>query len=188
MTAVDRLEAFLVELDRMSLADLEVLALPSPDPDARAALLDRVDEAARDVGGTRSAEIRAARARIRELLFTRFAQGALDVTWAGVTWRGTGNRTDERIKLIIAVEDAAVAAMMADRLDADDIAALREPFEIASSMRGTGRTGVPDLSGSAGTAGPLVAIGLFSGAGGLGIVAAIGAFIRRRRRRLEQID
>ena len=92
------------------------------------------------------------------------------------------------MKLILAVEDAAVAAILEDRLDPEDLEALREPFAIASSMRGAGVSGVPDLAGSRALAAPLSAVVLTTGAGGLGMVAAIAALLRRRRRRLEDED
>jgi hypothetical protein len=88
----------------------------------------------------------------------------------------------------MAVEDAAVAALLENRLGPDDVAALREPFEIASSMKGTGTTGVPDLTGSRLAAAPLTAMVVSTGGFGLGVVAAIAAFLRRRRRRLEDRD
>src|SRR5512140_1941451 len=91
-TASERLEGFLAELDRISLADLEVLSLPEPDEDARAALLARVDAAAREAGGDRASLIAEARNRVRELLFGRFARAGLDVTWAGVSWQAPPNR------------------------------------------------------------------------------------------------
>ncbi len=98
-------------------------------------------------------------------------------------------RIEDRARLIVAVEDAAVAALLVDRLDPDDVAALREPFEIASSMVGAGTTGVPDLTGSRLAAAPLTAVFVSTGGfAGLGIVAAIAAFLRRRRRRLEDRD
>jgi hypothetical protein len=81
-----------------------------------------------------------------------------------------------------------VAALLEDRLEPDDVAALREPFEIASSMHGAGTTGVPDLSGSRVAAAPLTALAVSSGAGGLGIIAALAAFVRRRQGRLEDRD
>ncbi len=189
MTATtDRLDAFLHELDRTRLEDLEVLSLPEPDPDARTALLARVDTAAREAGVHRAAEIAEARLRVRELMFARFARLGLDVTWAGISWQSPPNRARERVKLIVAVEDAAVAAIMEDRLDPDDLDALRDGFRIASSMPGAGPSGVPDLTGSRAAAAPLSALVLTSGAGGIGIVAAIAALLRRRRRKLEDED
>lgn len=183
--AADRLDVFLEQLDRTALEDLEVLSLPAPDPDLRAALLDRVDEAARGAGGHRAEQVRDARLRVREIVLRRFAVAALPMTWVGIGWETRPSRTEDRIRLMAAIEDAAIAAIMEDRLDPDDLAALREGFDLAASMPGTGVRGVPDLSGRRGVAAPLAAVMLATGAGGLGLVATIAAFLRRRRTRLE---
>ena len=185
MTPGDRLDAFLHELDRTKLADLEVLALPEPDPEERAALLGRVAEAA---ARPDAVDVDDTRAGIRELMLRRLSDDGFRPTWAGLNWVASPMRIEDRAWLIVAVEDAAVAALLEDRLDPDDVAALREPFAIASSMEGAGTTGVPDLSGSRIAAAPLTALAVSTGAGGLGIIATIGAFLRRRRRRLEQDD
>lgn len=185
---VDRLDVFLDKLDRTALEDLEVLSLPRHDPDLRAALLARVDEAARGAGGRRVDQVRDARLRVREIVLRRFAVASLPMTWVGIGWQTRPSRTEDRIRLMIAIEDAAISAIMEDRLDPDDVAALREAFELAASMPGTGVSGVPDLSGRRGVAAPIAAIALATGAGGLGLVATIAAFLQRRRRRLEDED
>ncbi|MBA2381315.1 MAG: hypothetical protein H0V73_04315 [Chloroflexi bacterium] len=183
--AADRLDVFLDRLDRTGLEDLEVLTLPEPDPDLRAELLDRVDEAARSAGEQRTKQVRDARLRVREILLRRFALASLPVTWVGIGWQTRPSRTEDRMRLMTAIEDAAVAAIMEDRLDRDDLAALREGFDLAASMPGTGLTGVPDLSGRRGMAAPLAAVLLAAGAGGPGLVTSIAAFLRRRRNRLD---
>jgi hypothetical protein len=188
MTSADRLDAFLHELDRTSLADLEVLALPEPDPDQRAALLARMAEAAAAAGPDGVPDLEGTRAAVRELMLQRLSRDMYQPTWAGLNWSSSPMRIEDRTRLIVAVEDAAVAALLEDRLEPDDVAALREPFEIASSMHGAGTTGVPDLSGSRVAAAPLTALAVSSGAGGLGIIAALAAFLRRRRGRLEDRD
>jgi hypothetical protein len=185
MTPDDRLDAFLHQLDRTNLADLEVLALPEPDSDPRAGLLDRVAAAA---DGPDAIDIDGTRANVRELMLRRLSGDTYRPTWAGLNWVASPMRTEDRIRLMVAVEDAAVAALLEDRLDPDDIAALREPFELVSSMAGTGVTGVPDFSGRRAVAAPVAALGVTAGAGGLGLIAVLAAFLRRRRRRLEDRD
>jgi hypothetical protein len=186
MTPADRLEAFLHELDRTTLADLEVLALPEQDPELRAGLLVRVAAAAAE--GPDDVDVDGTRDGVRELMLRRLSADTYRPTWAGLNWVASPMRTEDRIRLMVAVEDAAVAALLEDRLDPDDVAALREPFAIASSMAGSGITGVPDLRGGRSVAAPVAAIGLTAGAGGLGLFAALAAFLRRRRRRLEDRD
>ena len=188
MPVADRLNAFLVELDRANLADLEVLVLPAPDPDLRSALLARVDAAAEAAPGRARVDVGAIRAEFRDLMLARLSSLAYQPTWAGLNWAASPMRMADRARLIEAVADAAVAAALADRLDPDDVAALREGFEIVRSMPGTGISGVPDLTGSRAVAAPLTAVALTAGTGGLGFVAALAAMLRRRRRRLEDRD
>jgi hypothetical protein len=188
MTPTDRLDAFLHQLDRTNLADLEVLALPEPDPERRAALLARVAEAAGAAGPDRVPELGRVRADVREVMLERLSRDGFRPTWAGLNWMSSPMRIEDRARLIVAVEDAAVAALLEDRLDPEDVAALREPFQIAASMRRTGTTGVPDLSGGRAVAAPLAAIAVTAGTGGFGLIPVIGALLRRRRRRLEQGD
>jgi hypothetical protein len=187
MTSADRLDAFLHELDRATLSDLEVLVLPESDPDERAELLARCSAAASPRGAD-APDVEGTRAGVRELMLQRLARDGYQPTWAGLNWAASPMRIEDRTRLIMAVEDAAVAALLEDRLDPDDVAALREPFEIASSMKGTGTTGVPDLTGSRLAAAPMTAMVVSTGGFGLGVFAAIAAFLRRRRRRLEDRD
>jgi hypothetical protein len=182
----DLLDAFLHELDRTNLADLEVLALPEPDHVFRTALLERVAAAA--AAGSVAVNVDGTRRRVRELMLRRLSGDTYRPTWAGLNWGASPMRTEDRARLVVAVEDAAVAALLEDRLDPEDSAALRGPFELASSMPGSGVTGWPDLSGGRSVAAPVAVIGLTAGAGGLGMIAAIAAFLRRRRHRLEDRD
>ncbi len=176
----DRLDAFLERLDRMSLADLGVLALPDPDPDERRALVERVDRAAAAASPPRTAAVAAARSTVRGALLRRFSGAGLQPTFAGLNWT-SHQRVVDRARLIAAAEDAAVAALLEDVLDSEDAAALREPFEIAASMPGTATTGVPDLGGARAPA--AIAVGTIAmGAGTLGAIVAAAASIRRRLR------
>jgi hypothetical protein len=188
MTSSDRLDAFLHRLDRTNLADLEVLALPEPDRDRRATLLGRVAAAATAAGPDGVPGVQRTRAEVRELMLERLSHDGFRPTWAGLNWMSSPMRIEDRARLIAAVEDAAVAALLEDRLDPEDVAALREPFQIAASMPGTGTTGVPDLSGGRAVAAPIAAIAVTAGTGGLGLIPAIAAFLGRRRRRLEKDD
>ncbi len=148
--AADRLDVFLDRLDRTGLEDLEVLTLPEPDPDLRAELLDRVDEAARSAGEQRTKQVRDARLRVREILLRRFALASLPVTWVGIGWQTRPSRTEDRMRLMTAIEDAAVAAIMEDRLDRDDLAALREGSTSRRPCRGRASRGCQTCLAGAG--------------------------------------
>jgi hypothetical protein len=140
-----RVAAFLAELDRTSLVDFEVLVLGEPDPLERGALLDRVDAAARSADPDRSAAVDALRSRVRKVMTTRFAANAYPATWGGLSWTASPFRSDDRVRLVEAVEDAAIAALLEDRLAPGDRDALRERYEHLVAMRGTGWSGVLDL-------------------------------------------
>ena len=181
----DRIGPFLDALSRLSVDDLGMVALPEPDHDARAALLQRALDAA-DAAGRRDA-IAEAPARARNALLASFARRAYDPTWFGLNWGRSLGRADDRARLIAAVEDAAVAEVVADVLDPDDVASLREPFELASSMVGTAPSASPSIDGSPGRR---VAVASAFGAGmltaaaiGGGILAFLAAIVGRRRTR-----
>lgn len=176
-----RLDAFLTALDRANLEDLGVLVLPEPDPDLRRAILDRVEAAARAAGPERVTEANRARVAVRELLVRRAAEHGLDVTFAGIPWTSRTPRSEDRARLILAVEDAAVAAALEDILDPDDAAALREPYELAASMPAVAWSGGFDVRNRTPVAIALAV--LAAGAGALAsLVAGAGALINRSRR------
>jgi hypothetical protein len=183
--ATDRIGPFLDALSRLSVDDLGMVALPEPDHDTRAALLQRALDAA-DAAGRRDA-IAAAPGRARDALLASFARRAFDPTWFGLNWGRSLGRASDRARLIAAVEDAAVAEIVADVLDPDDVAALREPFEIASSMVGTAPSASPSIDGSPARR---VAVASAFGAGmltaaaiGGGVLAFLAAIVGRRRTR-----
>lgn len=147
-SAAGPLEAFLAELGRLSVDDLTMVALPEPDPDERAELLQRAVDAAA-AGGRREA-LAAAPGRARDALFRSYSRRGYDPTWFGLNWGRSLGRADDRARLVAAAEDAAVAAVVAGLLPDEDLAALREPFEIATSMTGAAPEANPTARGSAG--------------------------------------
>jgi hypothetical protein len=185
----DHLEAFLAELGRYSVDDLAMVALPEPDPEERAALLQGAVDAAHEAG--RREELAKAPGRAREQLFRAWSRRGYEPTWFGLNWGRSLGRADDRARLVAAVEDAAVAAIVAD-LVPDEAAALREPFDIATSMAGAAPASNPIVRGSfteravivftsvvAITAGFLTGAFVLAGAFG----AALLALAQRRRKR-----
>ncbi|HEU5204532.1 MAG TPA: hypothetical protein VFU17_09575 [Candidatus Limnocylindrales bacterium] len=146
MTDVDeasaRLDAFIARLQRLDLEDLRLIALPVPDPEERAALLETVDRVAAEAG--RTALVDDARQRARDAVVTAYNRHAYDPTWAGLNWGRSLGTTRDRLGLVVAAENAAVAAVMDDLLDEDLVATLTEPFEHAAGMAGS--TTTPSLS------------------------------------------
>ena len=180
---VDRVGAFLETLERLAVDDLAVLALPEPDPDERTALLARADAVAEQAG--RLDEVRAAPRRAREALVQAFSFRAYDPTWFGLNWGRSLGRADDRARLVAAVEDAAVAAVVADLMPEDDVATLREPFQRIASMAGTAPAANPQIEGPGRRRAAVAAIFVLGAAGAAAIgggLAAIAALGGRRRR------
>ena len=179
---IDRVGTFLEALDRLTVDDLAVLALPEPDPAERTALLERAESAAEEAG--RHDEVRDAPRRAREALVQAFSFRGYDPTWFGLNWGRSLGRADDRARLVAAVEDAAVAAVVADLLPEDDVAKLREPFERIASMAGTAPAANPLIEGPGRRRAVVAAIFVVSAAGAAaigGAVAAIGALGAKRR-------
>jgi hypothetical protein len=184
----DELDRFLAELERLDIDDLGMIALPEPDQDARRELLGRAVAAAEAAGPERVAVLRAAPVRARELLIDAFARRGFEPTWAGVNWGRSIGRTDDRMRLLLAAEDAAVAAVVGDLLDEDDVAALRERFDLAASMTGTAANLRFPVEGGPGARGAVTGasvVTLLAGIGPALIAAGVGivALLRRGRRR-----
>lgn len=180
--AVDRTAAFLETLSRLNVDDLAVLALPEPDPDERTALLARAITAAEEAG--RLDEVRAAPGRAREIIVQAFSFRAYDPTWFGLNWGRSLGRADDRARLLAAVEDAAIAAVVADLLPEDDVAALREPFERIASMAGTAPAANPLIRGPNRRRAVIGAVFVLGAAGAAalgGVIAAVGALGAKRR-------
>jgi len=182
MPPVDRTAAFLETLSRLSVDDLAVLALPEPDPDERTDLLARAITVAEEAG--RLDEVRAAPGRARAVIVQGFSFRAYEPTWFGLNWGRSLGRADDRARLLAAVEDAAIAAVVADLLSEDDVAALREPFERIASMGGTAPAANPLIQGPNRRRAVVGAIFLLGAAGAValgGLIAAVGALGPRRR-------
>jgi hypothetical protein len=186
--AAERLEGFLARLGRLNVDDLAMIALPEPDPDVRVELLQRAMDAAAAAG--RREELAAAPGRARDALVRSYSRRGYEPTWFGLNWGRSLSRPEDRARLIAAVEDAAVAAVVADLLSAEDVAALREPFDIASSMAGAAPSANPIVRGSTversivvGISAVAIGAAVLTGAYVLGgaIVAAGLALAGRRR-------
>ena len=143
----ERVEMFFGRLDRLSVDDLIVLALPGVDRERRAALLDRVETAGAAAG--RTDELDECAERAVSWIVQAFSFRSLEPTWFGLNWGRSLGRSDDRARLFEAIEDAALAAVVAD-LVPDEAATLAEPFEDVASMSGAGAGPVP----SAGWASP----------------------------------
>jgi hypothetical protein len=179
----DRLSEFLDALYHRNLDDLGMISLPEPDPTVRADLLGRATAAAAAAGPDRLAELRSVPDRVSELAFRSFSFRGYEPSWFGLIWGRSIGRAADRARLVAAVEDAAVAEVVADLLPPDDLAALREPFAIASSMAGAA-PGVNPTFTSRRVAGAvagawIVAVLLTGGAVVAGAIAGLLSRLRR---------
>lgn len=178
----DRLAPFLEQLYRRNLDDLGMISLPEPDPVARGELLASATAAAVAAGPDRLAELRAVPDRVGELAFRSFSFRGYEPSWFGLMWGRSIGRAGDRARLVAAVEDAAVAELVADLLPADDLAALREPFELASSMAGAASSVNPRIASrkAAGVVAGVYLAAWLAGAGAV-IAGAIVGWLSRRR-------
>jgi hypothetical protein len=181
----DRLAPFLEQLYRRNLDDLGMIALPEPDAAVRGELLASATAAAAAAGPDRLAELRAVPDRVGALAFRSFSFRGYEPSWFGLMWGRSIGRAGDRARLVAAVEDAAVAEVVADLLPADDLAALREPFELASSMAGTASSVNPRVTSrtAAGVVAGVYLAAWLAGAGAVIAGAIVGVLSRRRRPR-----
>lgn len=185
----DRLAPFLDRLSHLAIDDLAMLALSEPDADARRALLQRALDAA--VAAGRGDEVRTAPGRARDAIVRAYSFRGYDATWFGLNWGRSIGRADDRARLIAAIEDGAVAEVVADLLPPDDVAELRAAFELAASMAGAAPLANPrlDAKAGAGVVGIAWLIGALSVVGPAVIAALAGiASLRRRRRAMTGDD
>jgi hypothetical protein len=190
--SADPLQAFLAELGRLNIDDLLMIALPEPDPEERAGLLQRAVDAAH--AADRREALAVAPIKARDQLFRAWSRRGIDPTWFGLNWGRSLGRSEDRARLVAAVEDAAVAAIVADLVPEEDVVALREPFEIAASMAGAAPDTNPSSRGSSGRR-PIVALAFIAGIltailTGVyifaGMLMAAAAFVARRGRSRER--
>src|SRR6185295_17265522 len=94
-------------------------------------LLDAADAAALAAG--RLDELDEAADRANEAIVRALSGRSYDPTWFGLNWGRTLGRVEDRAQLIGAVEDAAIAAVVAD-LVPSTADALAAPFERLAGM------------------------------------------------------
>ena len=133
--AAHRLDAFVARVHRLDLEDLRLISLPLPDPDQRAELLAYIDRAADAVG--RRPLVDDARSTASDAIVRAYTNHQYDPTWVALNWARSLGTSKDRLGLILAAQDAAVAAVLSDVLEDDLAADLSEPFEHAAGMAGS---------------------------------------------------
>jgi hypothetical protein len=121
---------------------------------------------------------------VGDLAFRSYSFRSYEPSWFGLIWGRSTGRASDRARLVAAVEDAAVAEVVADLLPEADLAALREPFELASSMAGSAPGINPRIRSRpvAGVAAGVMLVGWLAGAG-MVIAGAVAALVSQRRGR-----
>jgi hypothetical protein len=115
-----RLEALFTRIDRLIPDDLAHAGLaPGPDDDARAAARSRALDAAEGAGLGQLVDDAVAEARERVL--RRWTDGLYRPSWVGMlNWGVSLGRAADRLAVVAAIEDAALAAVVDGMVDPDD--------------------------------------------------------------------
>lgn len=109
-------------LERLARINLQVVVVAPPDT-ARQAARDRAREVAADAG--RSALLDEAVAAARDVTLRAFARGGFTGTWAATETSMSVATAADRVAAAAAFEEAAMAAVVEDRLDPETIDLLR---------------------------------------------------------------
>jgi hypothetical protein len=128
-----RVEALFAAIDRLGPQDLDLVALPAPDPEERAARVRRL-EALADEAGRRELLDDARDALQRELLERWTSQLRLAF---GAESTMTGRAAD-RAAAVTALRDLVAVAVMRDRLEQEDADALSEAGLVLLDAAGGG--------------------------------------------------
>jgi hypothetical protein len=172
-----RIDAFLDGLRRLNVDDLLVLSVEPMDRAVHDRLLDEADAAA--VAAGRRDELAEAADRARDQVVRAIAFRGYEPTWFGLNWGRSLGRADDRAALIGAVEDAAIASVVAD-LAPDTADALRAPFELVVSMAGSSPLTNPSSTTHRNTVRVvwvLAALGLLIGAG-VALAELVAGFVQ----------
>ena len=122
-----RLAAFLDRLSRVDREDFQRISLPPPAESRREAR-DRAIDAA--IAAGRGEFLEAARKHIRDGTLEEYSGAGYRPTWFGfLNWSVSTGRPEDRVALAVALEDAAIAAIVEDLLSADDLAELTWPYD-----------------------------------------------------------
>lgn len=116
----------------MTHVTLQVVVVSPPDA-TRLAAVDRARDAA--LLGGRDVLLRDAVAAARDATMRSFALGGFSGTWAATDMAVSVVRADDRVAAAAALEEAMIAAVVEDLVDADTLAVLRSTWEELTSLR-----------------------------------------------------
>jgi hypothetical protein len=107
-----RVDALFERFNNLTPAELAHIGLQRQDPDEHRARMEAVEAAAEASG--RSVLLGEARTDAREVVLRRYGEGTLNPTWVGLNWGISGGPADDRVAIVIALADAASAAVVED--------------------------------------------------------------------------
>ncbi|HYO44254.1 MAG TPA: hypothetical protein VES19_13745, partial [Candidatus Limnocylindrales bacterium] len=121
--ARERVEAVYLAVDRLTPDDLRLTPMQTRDAETRALLVARVESVAADAG--RGILLGEARSWLREAIGARTL--ARYQPEAGVWGVPSGGVVQDRVEVLLALEDAVSVAVTQDLLDPDEAALLADP-------------------------------------------------------------
>jgi hypothetical protein len=187
-------------LERLARIELQVVVVAPPDA-TRLAARDRADEAAMAAG--RGSLLDEATAAAREVTLRAFSRAGFSGTWAATDMAVSVATAGDRVAAAAAFEEAAMAAVVEDLVDADTLEVLRSTADELGDLTGLPSPGslsafaMPAADAIRGPiqvaivaafvlVGAVIGMGL-GGALGLGVIAlglvVVAAFAQRASRR-----
>ncbi len=127
-----RATAFLAGLDRLGAADFGGLSIPPDAAEERASARSEALVTADVVGLGPLAD--TTRVAARESVLRAYTSDMYQPTIFGLNWGRSSGRVADRAAIVLAVEDAALAAVVGDAVDADTLATLRGDYAFVESM------------------------------------------------------
>lgn len=127
-----RASAFLTGLERLGSSDFGGLSIPADAAEERASARAEALVTADVVGLGSLAD--TTRTAARDLVLRSYTNEMYQPTIFGLNWGRSSGTVVDRAAIVLAVEDAALAAVVGDAVDADTLAALRGDYAFIVSM------------------------------------------------------
>ncbi len=117
-----RVDSLFERFNSLTPTELGHIGLQRQDPEHHRTRMEVV-EAAVEASG-RSVLLGEARAEAREVVLRRYGEGTLNPTWVGLNWAVSGGPAEDRAAIVVALADAASAAVVEDLVGAEVVEAL----------------------------------------------------------------
>ena len=132
-----RLETFAASLERIGVEDFRQVALTGLLAPDRVDLRAKATDIAQGAG--LGVVLEDARRWAEEYVLRVYAAGGYRPMWLTLNWGLSLGPTSDRVAAVVAVQDAATAAVIEPFADPDVLAALRAPFETIALARPASR-------------------------------------------------